>query len=249
MLLDKEGFIETYVRNSNKKDVLSPEDEEAAGSSSSSNSCPVQLACDLSTWPALARLLHRLLEIVCQTPPDQLTRGENQLTANPRVEDQSTSSQEQLIGWPRAENELAGNVPDVGKQLTDLLKDIVLLVNSESVREDDREDNCLTSNFKKHFIILSKNVELCVKFIFFYHSVFFSAKNMCRKKPHFICNVGKLSAIKSKKTSLLDYKVFQPGLVPAGGLRGRRAQSHPADPPTRHGQPGSQPASQQTFPR
>jgi hypothetical protein len=117
------------------------------------------MACDLPTWPALARLLHRLLEIVCQAPPDQLTRGENQLIVNQCLEDQ-------LIGWPRAEDQLAGKVPDVGKQLTDLLKDIVLLVNSESVREVDREDDSLASNFKKHLIILSKNVELCVKFIF-----------------------------------------------------------------------------------
>jgi hypothetical protein len=132
--------------------VLSSEDEEAAGSSSSSNSCPILLACDLPTWPALARLLHRLLEILCETPADQLiARGENQLIASQCVEDQSTSSQDQLIGWPRAEDQLTGKVPDVGKQLTDLLKDIVLLVNSESVREDDREGNILTFDFKKTF--------------------------------------------------------------------------------------------------
>jgi hypothetical protein len=91
----------------------------------------------LPTWPALARLLHRLLEIVCQTPPDQLIACvEDQLIVNQCVEDQ-------LIGCPRAEDQLTGNVPDVWNQLTDLLKDIVLLVNSESVREDDREDNIL----------------------------------------------------------------------------------------------------------
>jgi hypothetical protein len=124
-------------------DVLSTEDEEAAGSSSGSNSCPVQLACDLPTWPDLTRLLHRLLETVCQTPPDQLiARGENQLIVNQCVEDQ-------LIGCPHAEGQLTGKVPDVGNQLTDLLKDIVLLVNSESVREDDREGNRLTFNIKK----------------------------------------------------------------------------------------------------
>jgi hypothetical protein len=141
VLLVKKGFIENYQRNSNKKDVLSSEDEEAAGSSSGSSSCPVQLACDLPTWPALASLLHRLLDIVCQKPPDQLTRGENQLIVSQCVEDQ-------LMGYPRAEDQLTRKVPDVGKQLTDLLKDIVLLVNSESVREDDREGNCLTSNIK-----------------------------------------------------------------------------------------------------
>jgi hypothetical protein len=127
--------------------VLSSEDEEAAGSSSGSNSCPVQLACDLPTWSALARLLHRLLEILCQTPPDQLiARGENQLIVNQCAEDQLVGwprAEDQLVGCPRAEDQLTGKVPDVGNQLTDLLKDIVLLVNSESVREDDREDNIL----------------------------------------------------------------------------------------------------------
>ncbi len=143
-------------------DVLSSEDEEAAGSSSSSNSCTVQLACDLPTWPALARLLHRWLEIVCQTRPDQLTsmRIENQLIASARVEDQPTSSQDQLIGWPRAEDQLAGKVPDVGNQLTDLLKDIVLLVNSESVREDDRERNILTFDFNKLVSLIPENNHL-----------------------------------------------------------------------------------------
>ncbi len=143
-MLVKEWFIQTFLSSSNKKDVLSSEDEEAAGSSSSNNSCPVLLACDLPTWPALARLLHRLLEIVCQSPPDQLTslRTENQLIVNQCVEDQ-------LIGWPRVEDQLAGKVPDVGNQLTDLLKDIVLLANSESAREDDREGNILTFNFKR----------------------------------------------------------------------------------------------------
>jgi hypothetical protein len=97
-----------------------------------------------------------LLEIVCQTPPDQLiARGENQLIVNQCAEDQ-------LIGWSRAGDQLAGKVPDVGNQLTDLLRDIVLLVNSESVREDDREDKILTFNFKKHLIILTKNLENCV---------------------------------------------------------------------------------------
>jgi hypothetical protein len=111
----------------------------------------------LPTWPALASLLHRLLEIVCQTPPAQLiASGENQLIAAKHVEDQQASSpraadqligwpraEDQLIGWPRAEDQLTGKVPDVGNQLTDLFRDIVLLVNSESVREDDREDNIL----------------------------------------------------------------------------------------------------------